>query len=71
MNLQANLAGAMTGIAILCSAAVVNADVMFWSTQARPVEEAQAMRDTVLSEFDGTVDYQPNEDGPLADAFTS
>ena len=64
MNLQSNFIGALSGVAILCSVAAAHADVMFWSTQARPVEEAQAMRDTVLSGFEGTVDYQPNEDGP-------
>lgn len=64
MNLPPKLVGALSGITFLCSATAVQADVMFWSTQARPVEEAQAMRDTVLSGFEGTVDYQPNENGP-------
>ncbi len=64
MNLQSNLVGAVAGVVVLCSAAAAQADVMFWSTQARPIEEAQAMRDTVLSGYEGTVDYQPNEDGP-------
>jgi len=64
MKIQSTFVGALSGIAILCSATVVQADVMFWSTQARPVEEAQAMRDSVLSGFEGEVDYQPNEDGP-------
>ncbi|MEM8957111.1 MAG: ABC transporter substrate-binding protein [Pseudomonadota bacterium] len=59
-----HLAGAVSGLAFLVSAAAVEADVLFWSTQARPVEEAQAMRQDVLSGFDQTVDYQPNEDGP-------
>ena len=40
------------------------ADTLFWSTQAKPVEETQAMRDEVLSGFDGTVDYQANDGGP-------
>ena len=38
-------------------------DLIFWSGQAAKVEEAQAMRDQVLSGFDG-VDFQPNEGGP-------
>lgn len=50
--------------AILASTASVHADVLFWSTQARPVEEAQAMREVVLSGHEETIDYQPNEDGP-------
>lgn len=64
MKLRSNLASAVSSLAILCSAAVAQADVLLWSTQARPVEEAQAMRETVLSGAPVTVDYQPNEDGP-------
>ncbi len=64
MNLKHTFAGAASGIAILCSTTAAHADVLFWSTQARPVEEAQAMRETVLAGAPETVDYQPNEDGP-------
>ncbi|SMX47799.1 Bacterial extracellular solute-binding protein [Maliponia aquimaris] len=64
MSLHSKIAGAVSGLAILCSAAAAQADVLFWSTQARPVEEAQAMREQVLSGFGDSVDYQPNEDGP-------
>ena len=39
-------------------------EVLFWSTQANPVEEAQAMREEVLSGYDGEVDFQPSEGGP-------
>lgn len=39
-------------------------DVLFWSTQANPPEEAQAMRDQVLSGYEGGVDFQPSETGP-------
>lgn len=39
-------------------------DVLFWSTQANPVEEAQMMRDNVLKGFEGNVDFQPSEGGP-------
>jgi len=49
---------ALTGIQ------TANADVLFWSTQAAPVEEAQAMRDKVLSGYEGEVDFQPSETGP-------
>ena len=41
-----------------------SAEVLFWSTQANPIEEAQAMRDQVLSGFEGEVDFQPSETGP-------
>ncbi len=40
------------------------ADVLFWSTQAKPVEEAQAMRDEVLAGAGQKVDYQPSDGGP-------
>ncbi len=47
------------------SSNVVHADgLVFWSGQAAKVEEAQAMRDQVLSGFEGEVDFQPNEGGP-------
>ncbi|MEP2027791.1 MAG: ABC transporter substrate-binding protein [Paracoccaceae bacterium] len=64
MTLRYKFVGAASGFAILCTAAAAQADVLFWSTQARPVEEAQAMRESVLSGAPETVDYQPNEDGP-------
>ncbi|MEM8571815.1 MAG: ABC transporter substrate-binding protein [Pseudomonadota bacterium] len=69
MTLNTNLAGALSGVAILCSAWTAQAEVLFWSTQARPVEEAQAMRENVLSGFQPGVDYQPNEDGPWLTRF--
>jgi len=40
-----------------------SADVLFWSTQAKPVQEQQAMREQVLSGVEG-VDYQANDGGP-------
>jgi multiple sugar transport system substrate-binding protein len=42
----------------------VSADTLFWSTQARPAEEAQKMRNEVLTGAGQAVDYQPSEDGP-------
>ncbi|RJE78923.1 ABC transporter substrate-binding protein [Paracoccus sp. JM45] len=64
MNRHSKYMAAVSGIAMMCSAAVAQADVLFWSTQARPVEEAQAMRETVMADAPETVDYQANEDGP-------
>jgi multiple sugar transport system substrate-binding protein len=64
MTLHSKLAGAVSGLAIFCSAAAAQADVLFWSTQAKPVEEAQAMREQVLAGFGEAVDYQPNDAGP-------
>ena len=64
MTLLSRVSGTASAIAVVCGVTAAQADVLFWSTQARPVEEAQAMRESVLSGFDGVVDYQPNEDGP-------
>ena len=63
MSLKIKFAGVAAGIAVLVSAGAVQADVLFWSTQAKPVEEAQAMREQVLAGA-GDVDYQPNDGGP-------
>ena len=41
------------------------AEALFWSTQASPIEETQAMRDQVLAGFPGGVDYRANEEGPF------
>ena len=71
MSFKLTVAGAASGVAICLSAAVAQADVLFWSTQARPVEEAQAMRESVLSGHDDAVDYQPNEDGPWLTRFNA
>jgi multiple sugar transport system substrate-binding protein len=43
----------------------VEAQVLFWSNQAAPVEEAQKMRDTVLKNFPGGADFQPQDPGPF------
>lgn len=64
MTYKAKIAGAVSGLAILVSAVAAQADVLFWSTQAKPVEEAQAMRTQVLAGFGDGVDYQPNDGGP-------
>jgi multiple sugar transport system substrate-binding protein len=44
--------------------AAANAEALFWSTQAKPVEESQAMREQVLAGFPGGVDYQGMDNGP-------
>ncbi|MEM1265088.1 MAG: ABC transporter substrate-binding protein [Pseudomonadota bacterium] len=61
---KSTLTGAVSGVALLASVAAANADVLFWSTQAKPVEEAQAMREQVLANHGDSVDYQPNDGGP-------
>ena len=60
-TLKSRLFGA--AIAALVAAPAL-AEPLFWSTQARPVEETQAMREQVLAGFPGGVDYQATEEGP-------
>ncbi|RAZ92641.1 carbohydrate ABC transporter substrate-binding protein [Mesorhizobium hawassense] len=62
-NVLRKLAGAALALSFALGAAQAQ-QVLFWSTQARPVEETQKMRDEVLKGFDGPVDYQVAEDGP-------
>ena len=42
----------------------VAAETLFWSTQARPIEETQAMREQVLAGFGGAVTFEPSDEGP-------
>jgi len=64
MHTKMKLAGAVSGLALIVAATAAQADVLFWSTQAKPVEESQAMRDQVLAGYGEAVDYQPNDGGP-------
>ena len=64
MSIQSKLVGAASGLVLALVTNVAQAEVLFWSKQAKPVEEAQAMREQVLSGFEGGVDYQPNDGGP-------
>ena len=64
MKLGLKLTVAATGLTAIASASTAHADVLFWSTQAKPVEEAQAMRENVLEGHGDEVDYQPNDGGP-------
>ena len=62
-NMKKLYAGvAFAALAMVSSPAL--AEVLFWSTQAKPVEESQKMRDDVLAGFAGGVDYQPSDEGP-------
>lgn len=54
----------LTPALLLLAAGPLAAEPLFWSTQAKPVEESQAMRDQVLSGFPGGVDYQASDEGP-------
>lgn len=54
----------VAALALTAMAAPVTAESLFWSTQAKPIEESQRMRDDVLAGFAGGVDYQPSDEGP-------
>ena len=56
---------ALAGSAALLAGGAQAQSLLFWSTQANPVEEAQAMRDEVLAGFEGEVDYQSSDPGPF------
>jgi len=61
-NTKKTLAGALLAMTALVGSA--NAQVLFWSNQAVPVEETQKMREQVLKGFDG-VDFQAQDPGPF------
>ena len=56
--------GAALALAVTAVAAPALAQPLFWSTQAQPIEETQAMREQVLTGFPGGVDYQASDPGP-------
>ncbi len=64
-TIRHRLAGAALATAVLVGGGAWAQSLLFWSTQANPVEEAQAMRDQVLAGFDGDVDYQSSDPGPF------
>jgi multiple sugar transport system substrate-binding protein len=55
------LAAAALGLVL---AGPAGAQTLFWSTQAQPIEETQAMRDQVLAGAPFAVDYQASDPGP-------
>ncbi len=59
------LATAALFVAGASATAAFAAPVLFWSDQGTPVEEQQAIRDTVLKGFSGEVDFQPQDPGPF------
>jgi multiple sugar transport system substrate-binding protein len=57
------LAGAIAAATIVAATPAL-AQPLFWSTQAQPIEETQAMREQVLAGFPGGVTYQAENPGP-------
>ncbi|MEM1075807.1 MAG: ABC transporter substrate-binding protein [Pseudomonadota bacterium] len=64
MTIKTKIMSTVAGALLIASTSTSHADVLFWSTQAKPVEEAQAMREQVLNGAGQEVDYQPNDGGP-------
>jgi multiple sugar transport system substrate-binding protein len=52
-------------LAVPLTARVAAADTVFMSTQLRPIEEAQKMRDIILKDYSGKVTYVPQEPAQL------
>jgi multiple sugar transport system substrate-binding protein len=65
--IRRHLAGAaLAAAAIGLAGGAAAQSLLFWSTQANPIEETQAMRDQVLSGFEGgAVEFQSSEPGPF------
>jgi multiple sugar transport system substrate-binding protein len=61
MRYAATAAFVLAGFGV--DGALAQDSVLFWSSQATPVTEAQAVRDTVLPDFEGEVDFQPQDPG--------
>jgi multiple sugar transport system substrate-binding protein len=64
MTLKHMIAAAASGVAMVAMAGAAQADVLFWSTQAKPAQESQAMREQVLAGAGMDVNYQGNDGGP-------
>lgn len=46
-------------------------DIVFLSSQLTPIEEAEKMRNSILANFEGTVEFVPEDPGPFADRITA
>ncbi len=64
MSIKVKILGAASALVLGLLASGAQAEVLFWSTQAQPVEETQKMRESVVAGFEGGVDYQAPEGGP-------
>lgn len=64
MTVHSPIRRALAAAAALAFATPALAETLFWSTQARPLEETQAMRERVLAGFGGPVAFEPAEEGP-------
>src|SRR5690606_30403912 len=46
-------------------------DIVFLSSQLTPIEEAEKMRNSILANFEGTVEFVPEDPGPFADRIAA
>jgi multiple sugar transport system substrate-binding protein len=61
-------AGLGLGAALVLSAPAPAQEVIFLSTQLRPIEEAQKVRQEILKDFEGgEVEFVPENEGPFTD----
>ena len=60
--------GALLVSTVLMSSRPAAADTVFLSTQLRPIEEAQKMRDVILKDYQGKIDLCAGATGTTADA---
>ena len=63
-NRKAGVLALAVAATMMGSGAAQAEDVLLWSKQAAPPEEAQAMRDKVLSGFEGEANFQGSDPGP-------
>jgi multiple sugar transport system substrate-binding protein len=63
-TIRTHLLGSAIAAAVAAVAAPAFAQALFWSTQAQPIEETQAMREQVLAGFADGVDYQASDPAP-------
>jgi multiple sugar transport system substrate-binding protein len=48
-----------------------DSEIIFLSTQLTPIEEAEKMRNSILANFDGSVDFIPEDPGPFFDRISA
>lgn len=53
------------------STPVIYGNLVWLSTQLRPVQEAEKVRGVILADFSGTVEFIPEEEGPFHDRITA
>jgi multiple sugar transport system substrate-binding protein len=60
-------AAASPGSSRLTRARAQDGEIIFLSSQLSPIEEAEAMRNTILAGFDRSVEFIPEDPGPFVD----